>query len=85
MPVLCRFIPRHDRKHVNDCRAATGSSRGVQRKDDGIKSATTIYQVAKAAGVHPSAVSRALGTNSRVSDATRPHIKNVAAQLGYRA
>lgn len=61
------------------------SAGDVPGKDDGINSPVTIHEVAKAAGVHPSTVSRALAKSSRVSDGTRRHVKNVAAQLGYRA
>jgi DNA-binding LacI/PurR family transcriptional regulator len=43
----------------------------------------TITTVATAAGVAPSTVSRAFGSPSRVNEATRKHIEDVARQLGY--
>jgi len=44
----------------------------------------TIYDVAKAAGVATSTVSRAFSTPGRVSARTREHVLAVAADLGYR-
>jgi LacI family transcriptional regulator len=46
----------------------------------------TLQDVADAAGLHPSTVSRALDPErrDRVSDATREHVVAVAARLGYR-
>lgn len=44
----------------------------------------TIYDVAEAAGVATSTVSRAFSTPGRVSATTRDRILAVAAQLGYR-
>lgn len=44
----------------------------------------TIFDVAKAAGVSPSTVSRALN-NGAVSDRTRVRISKLADQLGYKA
>ena len=45
----------------------------------------TIYDVAAAAGVAPSTVSRALSKPGRVSFRTAEHVRRVAAELGYRA
>jgi DNA-binding LacI/PurR family transcriptional regulator len=45
----------------------------------------TIYDVAKAAGVAPSTVSRTFSRPGRVNAATAERIRNVAAELGYRA
>ena len=47
----------------------------------------TLKDVARAAGVHASTVSRALdpGKMSLVQDGTREHVRRVAEQLGYRA
>lgn len=45
----------------------------------------TIYDVATAAGVAPSTVSRALAKPGRVSFQTAEHVRRVAAELGYRA
>lgn len=45
----------------------------------------TIYDVATAAGVAPSTVSRALSNPGRVSFRTAEHVRQVAAELGYRA
>ncbi len=44
----------------------------------------TIYDVARAAGVAPSAVSRALARPGRVSVATVARVREVAQQLGYQ-
>ena len=46
--------------------------------------APTIYDVATAAGVATSTVSRAFSMPNRVSDGTRERILAVAAELGYR-
>ncbi len=47
----------------------------------------TLKDVARAAGVHASTVSRALdpGKMSLVQDDTREHVRRVAERLGYRA
>lgn len=45
----------------------------------------TIYDVARAAGVSPSTVSRALSKPGRVSYGTAERIRAVAAELGYRS
>ena len=45
----------------------------------------TIYDVAKAAGVATSTVSRALSHPGRVSFATAEHVRRVADELGYRS
>lgn len=45
----------------------------------------TIYDVAEAAGVAASTVSRALSKPGRVSFRTAEHVREVAARLGYRA
>ncbi|MGJ6981464.1 LacI family DNA-binding transcriptional regulator [Aestuariimicrobium soli] len=44
----------------------------------------TIYDVAAAAGVNPSTVSRAFSRPGRVSDKTAAHIHAVAQAMGYR-
>ena len=44
----------------------------------------TIYDVARAAGVAPSTVSRALSRPGRVSFRTAEHVREVAQRLGYR-
>ena len=45
----------------------------------------TIADVARAAGVHPASVSRALrGASSKVSEETRLRIEGIARQMGYR-
>ena len=44
----------------------------------------TIYEVAEAAGVSPSTVSRTFSRPGRVSVRTADHVRAVAAQLGYR-
>ena len=47
--------------------------------------AVTIYDVAKAAGVAPSTVSRAFARPGRVNAETAARIRKVADELGYRA
>src|SRR5215212_7649978 len=47
--------------------------------------AVTIYDVARAAGVAPSTVSRAFSRPGRVNAATAERLRQVADQLGYRA
>jgi LacI family transcriptional regulator, repressor for deo operon, udp, cdd, tsx, nupC, and nupG len=46
--------------------------------------AVTIYDVARAAGVAPSTVSRAFSRPGRVNSATAERIREVADELGYR-
>jgi LacI family transcriptional regulator len=45
----------------------------------------TIEDIAKAAGVHPSTVSRAINGNKRISAPERERILAIATSLGYRA
>lgn len=47
-------------------------------------SSPTMHDVAKAAGVNPSTVSRVFSKNGRVSERTRKHVENVASEVGYR-
>ncbi|WP_040157853.1 LacI family DNA-binding transcriptional regulator [Mobilicoccus massiliensis] len=56
----------------------------MSRPDDGER-ATTIYDVARAAGVSPSTVSRAFSRPGRVSSRTAQHVHEVAERLGYRS
>lgn len=51
----------------------------------GTHRSTTIYDVARAAGVAPSTVSRAFSRPGRVNAETAERIRTVAADLGYRA
>ena len=44
----------------------------------------TIYDIARAAGVSPSTVSRALNKPGRISAATEKRIRDAAEELGYR-
>ena len=48
------------------------------------KPPATIYDVAKATGVSPSTVSRALNKPGRLKEATESRIRDAAAALGYR-
>src|SRR6478609_4383204 len=48
------------------------------------KPPATIYDVAKATGVSPSTVSRALNKPGRLKEATERRIRDAAEQLGYR-
>ena len=52
---------------------------------DGGRSEPTIYDVARAAGVASSTVSRALSKPGRVSFRTAEHVRRVADELGYRS
>ncbi len=52
---------------------------------DSGRSGPTIYDVAQAAGVAPSTVSRALAKPGRVSFKTAEHVRRVAEELGYRS
>lgn len=56
-----------------------GNTAGEQKSD------ATIYDVAKAAGVSPSTVSRAFSRPGRVSAQTAEKIRAVADELGYRS
>lgn len=53
-------------------------------RDKGVKR-VTIYDIARAAGVAPSTVSRAFARPGRVNQDTAERIRRVAADLGYRA
>ena len=53
--------------------------------DDDKATEPTIYDVARAAGVAPSTVSRALTKPGRVSFRTAEHVRRVAEELGYRS
>jgi LacI family transcriptional regulator len=57
----------------------------VRRREDGRRGAVTIADVAEAAGVATSTVSRALTQPGRVSAELQRHVQAVAASLGYRA
>ena len=52
---------------------------------DGAPPTITIYDVARAAGVAPSTVSRAFSRPGRVSAETAERVRRVAQELGYRA
>jgi LacI family transcriptional regulator len=52
-------------------------------RTDGKRKRATITDVAKAAGVAPSTVSRAFSNPGRVTQSTREHVVSVAAELGY--
>lgn len=66
---------------------ADGGNRAL-RSADGVPAArritaVTIHDVAKAAGVATSTVSRALNGDGRVADSTRSRVTRVAQRLGY--
>jgi DNA-binding LacI/PurR family transcriptional regulator len=54
-------------------------------RNDAKQTHVTIYDVAEAAGVSASTVSRAFARPGRVSYETAEHIRQVARELGYRA
>ncbi|GAB3609978.1 LacI family DNA-binding transcriptional regulator [Humibacter ginsengiterrae] len=60
-----------------------GPEREPTTSSDEARKRVSIRDVARAAGVAPSTVSRALSLPHRVNQATRLHIEHTAAQLGY--
>ncbi|MGK6350317.1 LacI family DNA-binding transcriptional regulator [Parapedobacter sp. DT-150] len=48
------------------------------------KSENSIVDIAKALGISPATVSRALNDNARISEATRNRVKAKAKEMGYR-
>ncbi len=48
------------------------------------KSENSIVDIAKALGISPATVSRALNNNPRISEATRRRVKAMAEEMGYR-
>ncbi|MBK1438574.1 LacI family DNA-binding transcriptional regulator [Parapedobacter sp. ISTM3] len=48
------------------------------------KSENSIVDIAKALGISPATVSRALNNNLRISEATRARVKEMAKEMGYR-
>lgn len=55
-----------------------------RRKDDQKDGQISIYDIARAAGVNPSTVSRALNNRDRIGTATRTKILRIAEDLGYQ-
>lgn len=45
--------------------------------------AVTIYDIAKKAGCSPSTVSLVINDSKKISDATKEHVRRIAAELGY--
>jgi LacI family transcriptional regulator len=60
------------------------SARSAERRRKPIRSAATIYDVARVAGVNASTVSRALSLPGRISPATEQRVHAAAEQLNYR-
>lgn len=56
----------------------------MARREQGSDRPVTIYDVARAAGVAPSTVSRALARPGRVSVATASRVREAAQRLGYQ-
>ncbi|PPL00621.1 transcriptional regulator, LacI family [Parapedobacter indicus] len=48
------------------------------------KSENSIVDIARALGISPATVSRALNNNLRISEATRVRVKEMAKEMGYR-
>ena len=64
--------------------SATGAAVDADRAGTAEPRAPTIYDVAEAAGVAPSTVSRAFARPGRVNAETAERIRQVASRLGYR-
>lgn len=64
---------------------STSNGTSLQEPVDAYHTAVTIRDVAKAAGVATSTVSRAFSRPGRVSSATAQRIHDIADKLGYRA
>lgn len=63
---------------------AADQPRRQRRRERDPRAAPTIYDVARAAGVAPSTVSRAFSRPDRVNAETASRIRDIAAELGYR-
>lgn len=61
-----------------------GDGLEVDRHSGNRKPSITIYDVARATGVSPSTVSRALNKPGRINEATEKRIRAAADELGYR-
>jgi LacI family repressor for deo operon, udp, cdd, tsx, nupC, and nupG len=79
--------PSWGRSMVGSRSHARASGQSVARDchTDSVERPVTIYDVARAAGVAPSTVSRAFSRPGRVNAATAERIRQVAEELGYRA
>jgi len=78
MPIVansCRTFP---------CGGVSSHTWSMDENEKGTRAAT-IYDVARAAGVSASTVSRAFARPGRVSFATAERIREVAAEIGYRS
>src|SRR4051794_32371109 len=64
---------------------ASGQSVATDCHTELVERPVTIYDVARAAGVAPSTVSRAFSRPGRVNAATAERVRQVAEELGYRA
>jgi len=64
--------------------AAGGCADTVRARSSRVAGTPTIYDVAKAAGVAASTVSRTFARPGRVNAATAERVRKVAAELGYR-
>src|SRR3954451_15115167 len=82
-----RVGPSWGRSMVGSRSHARASGQSVARDchTDSVERPVTIYDVARAAGVAPSTVSRAFSRPGRVNAATAERIRQVAEELGYRA
>ena len=77
---FCRTVDRIARGHdISESADAAPASHPAGRQR-----IPTIYDIAKASGVSPSTVSRALSKPGRLSEETEKRIRSVAEQLGYR-
>src|SRR3954470_15754908 len=82
-----RVGPSWGRSMVGSRSHARASGQSVARDchTDSVERPVTIYDVARAAGVAASTVSRAFSRPGRVNAATAESIRRVADELGYRA
>lgn len=64
---------------------AAGAAKSAARARGRRRKGPTIYDVAQAAGVAPSTVSRAFSRPGRVNSDTAQRIHTIAAELGYRS
>src|SRR4051812_22319250 len=85
-PPRCGYCTLARQQTLNQTREQAGMSdkAGTHSAARNRPKAVTIHDVARAAGVGISTVSRAFGNPTRVNPLTRQHVLQVARQVGYR-